>query len=234
VNTGSWRVSAWLLAGQQPPPPDLALLDGSESRNDKPVMAALSVFHAACGKGFTGTGMTYLVGAELVTSAMECEIDFMIMIQDAELPAVVISEAKAGNPDHPAQSALLSSDDLAHLEAVQDSFRALGIDCWICFATTRPALEQSEIDLLRRSCERSFVPVFDFQGSVLPVLPIVLTGGDMSVPAFNEHHPATRVYGHFPRLPALGKDTCQRQLGLADLDFTADSDGTRRARPQWA
>ena len=138
-------------------------------------MAALSVFHAACGKGFTGTGMTYLVGAELVTSTMECEIDFMIMIQDGKLPAVVISEAKAGNPDHPAQSALLSSDDLAHLEAVQDSFRALGIDCWICFATTRPALEQPEIDLLRRSCERSLTPVFDFQGSLLPVLPIVLT-----------------------------------------------------------
>ncbi len=64
-------------------------------------MAALSVFHAACGKGFTGTGMTYLVGAELVTSAMECEIDFLILIQDAELPAAVISEAKAGNPDKP-------------------------------------------------------------------------------------------------------------------------------------
>ena len=119
--------------------------------------------------------MTYLVGAELVTSTMECEIDFMIMIQDAGLPAVVISEAKAGNPDRPAQSAPLSSDDLAHLEAVQDSFRALGIDCWICFATTRPALEQPEIDLLRRSCERSLTPVFDFQGSLLPVLPIVLT-----------------------------------------------------------
>jgi hypothetical protein len=199
-----------------------------------PVMAALSVFHAACGKGFTGTGMTYLVGAELVTSAMKCEVDFMILLQDAELPAIIISEAKAGNPRQPAPGALLSSDDLAHLEAVQDSFRALGIDCWICFATTRPALEQSEIDLLRRSCERALTPVFDFKGSLHPVLPIVLNGEDLSAPAFDEHHPASRVHGHFPRLPALGQDTCQRQLGLADVDYTVDSDGTWRARPQWA
>ena len=69
---------------------------------------------------------------------MKCEIDFMILIQDAELPAVIIGEAKAGHPAHPEQSDLLSNDDLDHLEAVQDSFRAIGIDCWICFATTRP------------------------------------------------------------------------------------------------
>lgn len=209
-------------------------LDEAHFSETIPVMAALSVFHAACGKGFTGTGMTYLVGAELVTTAMKCEIDFMILIQDTELPVVIIGEAKAGNPDHPAPGALLSNDDLAHLEAVQDSFRALGIDCWICFATTRPVLEQSEIDLLRRSCERSLTPVFDFQGSLLPVLPIVLTGKDLSVPSLDEHHPATRVHGHFPRLPALGKDTCHRQLGLVDVSYTTGSDGNWQARPRWA
>lgn len=227
IANGPQRPTAWAMRVT-------SALDEAHFNETIPVMAALSVFHAACGKGFTGTGMTYLVGAELVTSAMKCEIDFMILIQDAELPAVIISEAKAGNPDHPAQSALLSSDDLAHLEAVQDSFRALGIDCWICFATTRPVLEQSEIDLLRRSCERSLTPVFDFQGLLLPVLPIVLTGEDLSVPAFDERHPATRVRGHFPRLPALGKDTCQRQLELVDVDYTTDNGDDWRARPRWA
>jgi predicted Zn finger-like uncharacterized protein len=221
------RPAAWAMRAT-------AALDEAHFNETTPVMAALSVFHAACGKGFTGTGMTYLVGAEMVASAMKCEIDFMVLLQDAELPAVIISEAKAGHPDHPAPGALLSSDDLAHLEAVQDSFRALGIDCWICFATTRPALEQSEIDLLRRSCERALTPVFDFMRSLHPVFPIVLAGEDLSVPAFDEHHPARRIHGHFPRLPALGQDTCQRQLGLADVDYTRDSDGTWRARPQWA
>ena len=221
------RPAAWAM--RVPP-----ALDEAHFSETIPVMAALSVFHTTCGRDFTGTGMTYLVGAELISSATKCEIDFMIFIQDAELPAVIISEAKAGNPDRPAPGALLSSDDLTHLEAVQDSFRALGIDCWICFATTRPALEQSEIDLLRRSCERSLTPVFDFQGSLLPVLPIVLTGQDLSVPTFDEHHPAYRVHGHFPRLPALGHDTCQRHLGLAEIDYKTDSDGTWRARPRWA
>ncbi|HUY51005.1 MAG TPA: hypothetical protein VMV92_35755 [Streptosporangiaceae bacterium] len=198
-----------------------------------PVMAALSVFQAAFSKGMSGSGMLYLVGAELTNSALKCEIDFMIMIQDAELPAVVIGEAKAGNPDAPAQSALLSNDDLAHLETIQDSFRAIGIDCWICFATTRPSLQPSEADLLRRSCERSLTPVFDFQGSLLPVLPIILTGEDLSVPTLDERHPARRVHAHFPRLPALGKDTCQQHLGLTDVGFATDNAGNWQARPLW-
>ena len=153
----------------------------------------------------SGTGMLYLVGVELTKGASKCEVDFIILLQDAELPAVIIGEAKPGHPDHPAPARLLSSDDIGTLRLLQDAFRALGIDCWICFATTRPALEQSEIDLLRRSCERALTPVFDFKGSLLPVLPIVLAGEDLSVPAFDEHHPARRVHGHFPRLPALAR-----------------------------
>ena len=208
-------------------------LDEAHFNETVPVMAALSVFEAACGKGLTGSGMLYLAGVELTQRPMKCEIDFMILIQDAELPAVIIGEAKAGHPDHPEQGDLLSDDDLDHLEAVQDSFRAIGIDCWICFATTRPELQQSEADLLRRSCERSLTPVLNFQGLLLPALPIVLTGEDLSVPAMDDRHPARRVHVNFPRLPALGKDTCQRQLGLADVDFTADSSGNWQARPRW-
>lgn len=157
----------------------------------------------------------------------------MILIQDAELPAVIIGEAKAGHPDHPRQGDLLSHDDLDHLEAVQDSFRAIGIDYWICFATTRPSLQRSEADLLRRSRERSLIPIFDFKSLLLPALPVVLTGEDLSVPVMDDRHPARRVHGNFPRLPALSKNTCQRQLGLADVDVTADGSGNWQARPRW-
>ena len=150
-----------------------------------PVMAALSFFEAACGTGpLSGRGMLYLVGVELTKATSKCEIDFMALGADPELPAVIIGEAKAGHPDRPAQGDLLSSDDLDHLEAIQDALRAIGIDCWICFATTRPSLQQSEIDLLRRSCERSLTPVFDLTARLLPVLPVVLTGEDLSVPAW--------------------------------------------------
>ena len=41
--------------------------------------------------------------------------------------AVIIGEAKAGHPDRPAQGDLLSSDDLDHLEAIQDALRAIGM-----------------------------------------------------------------------------------------------------------
>jgi len=199
-----------------------------------PVMAALSVFEAACGNGFlSGNGLLYLVGVELTKGAATCEVDFMTLVTGSELPAVIIGEAKAGHPDNPAQRDLLSSDDIEHLEAIQDAIRAVGIDCWICFATTRPSLQQSEIDLLRRSCERSLTPVFNLTDRLLPALPVVLTEEDLSVPAMDGRHPARRVDRSFPQLQALAQDTCQRQLGLTEVNFTADSSGNWLARPQW-
>src|SRR5712671_3653092 len=87
------------------------------------VMAALPVFETACGKSrLSGSGMLYLVGVELTIGTSTCEIDFMILIPDGELPAFIIGEAKAGHPSHPAQGDLLSSDDLDHVEAIQDAF----------------------------------------------------------------------------------------------------------------
>jgi hypothetical protein len=199
-----------------------------------PVMAALSVFDTACINSILGgRGLLYLVGVEFTRGAATSEVDFMILGADEELPAVIIGEAKAGHPSDPAQRDLLSSDDLNHLEAIQDALRAIGIDCWICFATTRPSLEQSEVDLLRRSCERSLLPVLDVTNQLLPVLPVVLTGEDLSVPSMDERHLARRVHARFPSLPALAQDTCQRQLGLADVDYTVHGSGNWQARPQW-
>ncbi len=209
-------------------------LDEAHFNETVPVMAALSVFATACGSGgISGGGMLYLTGAELTKDAATCEIDFMIMVQDAELPAVIIGEAKAGHPAHPAPGDLLSGDDLEHLQVIQDALRAIGIDCWICFATTRPALQQSEADLLRRSCERSLTPVFDFRGQLLPALPVVLTGEDLSVAALDDRHPSQRTRSTFPRLPALAEDTCRRHLDMADVRFFADDSGEWRARPRW-
>ena len=208
-------------------------LDETHFNETVPVMAALSVFAVACGRGLSGGGMLYLVGTELTSNSATREVDFMILVQDADLPAVIIGEAKAGHPDHPKPADLLSVDDLDHLEAVQDAFRAIGIDCFICFATTRPALQPSEADLLRRSCERALMPVFDFKSLLLPALPVVLTGEDLSVPAMDDRHPARRADPDYPRLPALAKNTCQQQLDLADIDFTTDSSGNWQARPRW-
>jgi hypothetical protein len=204
-------------------------LDEPHFNETIPVMAALSVFASG---GMAGSGMLYLVGAELTKGTATCEIDFMVMVQDAELPAVIIGEAKAGHPERPAAGDLLSGDDLEHLHAIQDALRIIGIDCWICFTTTRPALQQSEIDLLRGSCERSLTPVFDFKSQLLPALPVVLTGEDLSVAVLDDRHPVQRARSTFPRLPALAEDACKRHLGLTGVDFFAGS-GEWHARPQW-
>jgi hypothetical protein len=48
-------------------------LDEAHFNETIPVMAALSVFEAACGKGLSGSGMLYLVGAELTKSPVSRE-----------------------------------------------------------------------------------------------------------------------------------------------------------------
>ena len=198
-----------------------------------PVMATLSVFAALFEFGHSDLPPMSVVGVELKSTAVECEIDFFVFVQDAELPAVIVGEAKSGHPTRPASHDLLTQDDLDHLQAVQDAIRSVGIDCCIAFATTRPSLEQSEIDLLRGACDRALMPVHDFKGQLLPMLPIVFTGEDLSVPSMDERHPARRVHGSFPRIPDLGRETCKRHLGLVDVQFGQDGTGKWEARPQW-
>lgn len=208
-------------------------LDARHFSETIPVMATLSVFAALFEFGHSDLPPMNVVGVELKNPSVECEIDFFVLVQDAELPAVIIGEAKAGHPTRPESHDLLTQDDLDHLQAVQDAIRDVGIDCCIAFSTTRPSLEQSEIDLLRGAADRSLMPVHDFKGQLLPMLPLVFTGDDLSVPSMDERHPARRVQGSFPRIPDLGRDTCKRHLGLVDVQFGADENGNWEARPQW-
>jgi hypothetical protein len=208
-------------------------LDGRHFTEMIPVMATLSVFAALFELGHSNIAPLNVVGVELKRVQLQCELDFMVLLQDAELPAVIIGESKAGHPVNPAAHDLLSQDDLDHFAEVQNSIRALGIDCWIAFSTTRPTLQTSEIDLLRHACDRSLMPVFDFRGQLLPMLPIVFTGEDLSVPAMDDRHPARRVHNSFPRLPELGRDCCRRHLGLVDVQYGQNADGQWEARPTW-
>ena len=209
----------------------MAALDPRHFSETVPIMATLSVFAALFEFGHSNLAPMSVVGVELKNAAFECEVDFLVFVQDAELPAVIIGEAKAGHPSRPASHDLLTQDDLDHLEAVQDAIRSLGIDCWIAFATTRPSLEESEVGLLRRACDRALMPVHDFRGQLLPMLPIVFTDEDLSVPAMDDRHPARRVHG--PRLPSLGRNTSERYLGLVDVEFGTDTNGNWQARPKW-
>ncbi len=198
-----------------------------------PVMAALSVFAAAFEQMLDGNTPLHVVGAELTKDGQARELDFVIAAQDFAMPAIVIGEAKAGHPDAPKPRELLTAEDLELLESVQDSIRAIGIDCWIAFTTSRPRLHPSEIELLRRSCERSLTPVYDTHGHVLDVLPIVLTGEALSVHSMDQRHPV-RQSNDFPRLPALGRQSCVRELGLVAMDHEPDGSGRIRAKPRWS
>jgi hypothetical protein len=205
--------------------------DATEFNSTLPVMAALSVLTSVFEQGSGNPLPLAQVGMEIECDGLEGDLDFVVLAQDAELPVVIIGEAKAGKPEKPNPGELFSADNLALLEAAQDAIRATGIDCWIAFATTRPTLEPAEVQLLRRACERPLEPVHDFHGTILPVLPIILTDGALSVPSMNENHP-TRYAHDFPHLPALGRKSCERELGLVDLDYAMKNDAWV-TRPRW-
>jgi hypothetical protein len=198
-----------------------------------PVMAALSVFATAFEPMMDGNTPLHVVGVELTKDGQPRELDFVIATQDFLMPAIIVGEAKAGHPDAPKPGELLTATDLGLLESVQDSIRAIGIDCWISFTTSRPRLQQSEVDLLRRSCERALTPVYDTQGLVIDVLPIVLTGEALSMPSMDQRHPV-RQASDFPRLPALGRQTCARELGLVGMDRELDDSGQWQSKPRWS
>jgi hypothetical protein len=205
--------------------------DEAQFNETVPVMAALSVFSVLFEHGLGGTVPLHLVGVELGDGGGLGDLDFVTFVQDSRLPAVVIGEAKAGHPDKPKPHELLTAEKLRFLEQVQEAIRGNGIDCWIAFATSRPRLEPSEVQLLRDSADRALTPVFDSRGALLPVLPIVLTGTSLSAPAFEPQHPVTYVHD-FPHLPDLGRETCIRELGLADVDYVPDASGWH-GRPRW-
>jgi hypothetical protein len=66
----------------------------------------------------------------------------------------------------------------------------------------------------------------------LPVLPIVFTANDLSVPYLHEGHPTKGVAGYGGIL-ALAEQSCRRNLGLTALEDAWDDDGFY-FRPRWA
>jgi len=198
-----------------------------------PVMSTLSVFSACFGDSYSGRIPLGLAGLELTRGDLQCELDLVVFTQDGDLPVVIIGESKAGHPSTPAERDLLTEDDVSHLRTVQDAVRAIGIDCWIVFSTTRQNLEQSEVELLKALCNDMKETLNSDMNQKIPVLPIVFVGSDLSLPFGNDSHPIARVRYSSPRIRELGFDTCKRQLGLVSIDYKSEDGDVFVPRPIW-
>jgi hypothetical protein len=197
-------------------PPDI-----SEDRLSEAI--ALLATRAAFRLWMMGDSMPHLFGTQLNTTDParrgragdeSCEFDLVLFLDDHGLPNVIVGEVK--HRGH------VEQDDLSNMQAVQQWFATQGIDCWVLFATLRPALTPGERDILRTVCESA--P--RVRGTrIFPKFPIVLLEPELSAPMMDDDS----LLGWCASRSAaeLGVASCRRNLGLGQFTWSPESE------PSW-
>ncbi len=158
----------------------------------------------------TGNATPHIFGAKLTAtdSAVRrqpgdtsCEIDLLLFGDFHGQTQVIVGEVK--------HQYRIDEADLNNMRAVQEWFASQDIDCWPLFATLRPSLHVSEVELLRAACETALRA----RGSmIVPQFPIILLEPELSAPWMDDNSIAkwcsTRSAGD------LALASCVRNLGL--------------------
>lgn len=181
----------------------------------RPVMAAATVlacyhqqlFPAGLLPAVGGTTMTCQLGVSFEFPGGPREVDLVVVLDDGPQPVAVVGEVKGGLSAQPGD--LINQDDLAVLTAIQTRLREQGVECYLLAAVLRDHLEPSERDALQRLCAHPPITLNDHQGFVHPVLPIVLTGADLTQPQFSDGH---LHWWSRHGLPGLAQESCRRNL----------------------
>jgi hypothetical protein len=211
AGTGTpWR---YQLAANIPPP---------RLKSTLPAMAALAILRSY--RAGYAPSLPNLLGLEVHAPQWECELDLAAAVIDGPSTVVVIGEVKGGRDP-------IDTNDLDNLTRVQEKLRQAGIETLILVATTRQALTPEEHAALRVQCERAPERLHG-GGSVLPALPLVLLGADLSAPWISDHHPWRWGEPGRPPLAEMALESCRRNLGLAEVEFERTANGWQ-LRPRW-
>lgn len=163
-----------------------------------------------------GNAMCHIFGAKLTATDptvrrrpgdTSCEMDLLLFGDFRGQPQVIIGEVK--------HRCRVEEADLNNMRAVQEWFASQDIDCWPLFATLRPSLDASEVELLRVACETSPRA----RGSmIVPQFPIILLEAELSAPWMDDDSIAkwcsTRSGGD------LAVASCTRNLGLRQFNWS--------------
>lgn len=132
--------------------------------------------------------------------------------------AVVISEIKGHTP--------IDANDVANLEAVQLFLQSKSVPTIVAFGTLKDALSPHELQLIREFAGRNAKPLESNRGQLIPHLPLVLTGPDVSQPWGSEAHPWRWNTTHeAPGMFGSAIASSRRNLGLASYALTNTDDG---------
>ena len=174
-----------------------------------PVMACLNVIHRIM-RQYAGT-LPYRLGVTVADSrkSWSCEIDAMVLGDIRGAPAVVIGEVKSYRDS-------ITEEDLVNLKLVQNRFREAGLDCVVFIGTLHESLNDGELSALRAFCEQAPADFVWPRSSAAPVMPLVLTAQDLSLPQTHPDHPASWLRGG--ELFDVAVESCRRNLGLRRWD----------------
>lgn len=177
-------------------------------------LALLATASALSSEGVFAGSSLHQFGIELKTPRQhgkerehECELDLFMVVHDRGEPEIIVGEIKNGG--------YLEETDLDNLLRVRDWFLGRGFNCYPLFATLREELRRGERDLLRSACEHA---PRAHGNHILPLLPIVLVGSDLSTAPMEEAHPRSwkTAVGAYTN---LSSQSCVRNLGLTSLEW---------------
>ncbi len=185
-----------------------------------PVMATLQVL---CSRSYErGAMIPYVLGWAVKGPGLDCEIDIAAVMGYRGVPALVIGEVKSWQDS-------IDVNDLSNLKRVQDHIRSQGTECFILAAVMRE-LRDDERDALRNLAQQP--PNSVMTGSALePVLPIVLTGRNLSAEWAQQSHP--NHWSPADGVLGLAKESCRVNLGMTGLEPDPASKDFR-FRPLWS
>ncbi len=174
-----------------------------------PVMAASSVlaglFHVE------GPPPSHIFGLTVTRPGNEpTEVDIAMILHE-EHWTVVLGEVKSHHS--------IEADDINHLFSLQRALAAKKVPCILLFATLKQSFSPDEQELIRSAVEREKATI-SRQYQSLPLMPLLLTERDMSLPNLHNDHPwhwGTPGQG----VVGIALESCKRNLGLASVRFEA-------------
>lgn len=156
--------------------------------------------------------LAHVLGLQVKFEDRAVEVDVAIYVPDRDWLAVV-GEVKGANR--------IDAKDVANLEYVAARLAAKDVRCLSMFATMKDRFGRDEFALLRKRVERSRL-VTTTAGSLLPDMPLVLTGLDLSHSPDSEAHPWRWDSKSHSGLQGTAITSCERNLGLVDYSIRGD------------
>jgi hypothetical protein len=172
-----------------------------------PVMAASSVlsglFHVE------GPPPSHILGLKVARPGREPIEADIAMILHEEQWTVVLGEVKSHHA--------IDANDVENLFSLQRALGAKNVPCILLFATLKQRFSADERELIRSAVEREKSIVTRLHQTI-PLMPLMLTARDMSVPNLHDDHPwHWGTVGH--RTFGTAVESCKRNLGLVSFAF---------------